>query len=314
MGCGGQPKREKLRATDDSMSNVWQRGGTAAVLAIAMLSGASTSVGSAVAEQCFGSNATIVGTEGNDQLVGTAGNDVIAGLGGDDVIISLGGDDALCGGAGNDSFLPGAGNDRVDGGGGGRGVGFIELVFFEDATNGVHVDLQAGTATGEGTDTLLNITGISGTRFDDTLLGDSGVNNIFPGNGNDMVDGREGDNVVGFDNGVVASLVSGAATGEGSDKLLSIEGLSGSKFADVLTGDRGDNYIAGGDGNDVLDGGAGNDRVFGDQENDRLLGGPGDDRVSGDDGTDRVLGAAGSDSVSGGGGDDTIDGGGGEDL
>ena len=54
------------------------------------------------APKCGGSEATIVGTDGNDVIVGTDGHDVIAALGGDDQVRGLGGKDLVCGFGGND--------------------------------------------------------------------------------------------------------------------------------------------------------------------------------------------------------------------
>src|SRR5688500_16896443 len=54
--------------------------------------------------ECFGEEATIVGTNGPDNLEGTAGNDVIVGGGGDDVINGNGGDDRICGNDGGDEL------------------------------------------------------------------------------------------------------------------------------------------------------------------------------------------------------------------
>ncbi len=67
---------------------------------------------------CQGSNATIVGTPGDDRLVGTRRNDVIDGQGGNDSITGKGGNDKLCGGPGNDTLLGGTGNDKISGGSG----------------------------------------------------------------------------------------------------------------------------------------------------------------------------------------------------
>ncbi|MBA2642502.1 MAG: hypothetical protein H0U82_06200 [Actinobacteria bacterium] len=258
--------------------------------------------------------ATIVGTEGRDELIGTPGNDVIAALGGDDFVVGLAGNDALCGGPGNDGYVPGLGDDLVDGGGGGRGVGFLELVAFDLSPSPVKADLRTGVATGEGADTLLNITGLSGTAFADTLVGDIGVNQFFPGPGNDLIDGGGGDDLVGFGQPVTANLRMESATGEGIDRLQSIEMLSGSRFADVLIGNGRANYLAGEQGDDVIQGGAGNDRLFGDEGDDRVLGDAGDDGTSGNDGKDRVIGGTGNDTLSGGIGDDTIVGGKGADV
>jgi Ca2+-binding RTX toxin-like protein len=52
---------------------------------------------------CFGKQATIVGTNGNDLLSGTEAADVIVGLRGQDRIRALGGDDRICAGPGRRS-------------------------------------------------------------------------------------------------------------------------------------------------------------------------------------------------------------------
>lgn len=283
----------------------------AAAVAVAALSCSSAGLGQQGLE-CFGLAPTKVGTEGSDILVGGDGNDVILGLGGFDVLVGLGGDDALCGGAGSDGLQPGSGDDKVDG-------GEVELlvsniVMFTASAQPVRVDLRAGTATGEGSDTLLNISTVEGTRFDDTLIGNDSPNYLYPASGNDTVVGGGGDDAVGFERGVTANLATGQATGEGTDTLESIESIFGSKFADTLVGTAGANYITGHEGRDVIDGGAGDDRVFGDEDDDRLLGGGGSDGVSGGTGKDRVVGGGGDDTVVGAAGDDTISGGAGRDV
>jgi uncharacterized repeat protein (TIGR01451 family) len=62
---------------------------------------------------CEGRNATIFGTDGNDQVVGTEHRDVIAALGGDDVVDGRGGNDLICGGSGDDQIRGRAGVDLV---------------------------------------------------------------------------------------------------------------------------------------------------------------------------------------------------------
>ena len=278
-----------------------------------------TGLGSAAAPECFGLPATVVGSDGADVLGGTEGDDVMVGLGGDDDILAFGGNDVLCGGAGNDGFVPGPGDDSIDGGGGGVGLGFLDIVLFDvldQSTQPVRADLRAGTATGEGTDRLVNISGLSGTRFSDTLVGDNSFNSFFPRDGDDTVVGGGGEDAVGFSRGVSASLGTGTATGEGTDRMDSIESLYGSKFRDVLVGNAGVNYLSGGEGNDDLRGEGGDDRTFGDEGNDRLVGGSGNDSVGGDRGNDRVVGGSGDDVLSGGDGNDndTLDGGAGLDA
>lgn len=84
----------------------------AATLAAATAAGAQGEPG---APTCGGSEATIVGTDGDDVLVGTPGDDVIwAGLG-DDSIVGLGGKDIICGGSGDDEIRGGSGKDSIYG-------------------------------------------------------------------------------------------------------------------------------------------------------------------------------------------------------
>ncbi|WP_309737102.1 cadherin domain-containing protein [Sphingomonas sp. SORGH_AS_0742] len=65
-----------------------------------------------------------------------------------------------------------------------------------------------------------------------------------------------------------------------TDTLSGIENLTGTDYADTLTGDAGDNVLDGGLGNDTLSGGAGDDVLIGGIGADRLDGGAGSDAVS----------------------------------
>ena len=64
---------------------------------------------------CKGEQATIVGTNGDDQRSGTPGRDVMVGFAGNDTLSGLEGDDAICGGLGNDTLSGGPGNDTLVG-------------------------------------------------------------------------------------------------------------------------------------------------------------------------------------------------------
>ena len=169
-------------------------------------------------------NDTLSGGGGSDGLFGGAGNDTFNGgtgfdlasyffapsgvqadltagtaTGGEDTdaltgIEDLEGslfDDTLTGNSGENFFFPGEGNDTVNGGG-----GTTDRVDFFFSLNAVVVDLTAGTATGEGTDTLTGIGQVFGSRHDDTITGDADANTLLGGPGNDTISGADGDDTL----------------------------------------------------------------------------------------------------------------------
>jgi Ca2+-binding RTX toxin-like protein len=156
------------------------------------------------------------------------------------------------------------------------------------------IDLAAGTATGEGSDTLQSIEEAGGTDFDDTITGDS-RQNFFQGNGgDDTIDGAGGLDWVEFlvaPGPVTVDLTAGTTTGDGSDTLIGIERVNGSRFGDSITGDAGQNFLDGRGGNDVINGADGDDIVVGDRGNDSLDGGNGTDEAYGGPGTDTCTNA-----------------------
>jgi Ca2+-binding RTX toxin-like protein len=68
--------------------------------------------------KCFGKEATIEGTRGEDRIVGTPERDVIFARAGDDVIKALGDGDIVCAGRGKDRVKGGGGPDKLSGGAG----------------------------------------------------------------------------------------------------------------------------------------------------------------------------------------------------
>jgi Ca2+-binding RTX toxin-like protein len=206
-------------------------------------------------------------------------------------LISTPNNDTLIGTPGDDRLVGGAGNDSMDGAGNGQ---FGDTVEFPGATTGVEVDLTLGFALdGQGgRDVLLNIEHINGTPFNDKLTG-SGVKNWFrPGAGNDTLDGREGEDVVMYEqssSGVTVNLLAGTATGAaiGSDVLISIEAVHGSYLDDRIILGNSQGYVFGRAGNDSITGGSTGEYIHPGSGRDTMDGGGGSDTVDyADDGYD----------------------------
>jgi Ca2+-binding RTX toxin-like protein len=145
----------------------------------------------------------------------------------------------------------------------------------------------------------------------DVLLGGPGNDTLVGGLGPDRVDGGTGEDTARYDadvrrGGVVARI--GGAADDGSaedgpagarDALVGVEGVQGTSFADVLTGDARANTLLGGEGADRLSGAGGPDALSGGPGRDRLAGGRGGDRLESRDGVlDRVACDAGDDVLS----------------
>ena len=241
-------------------------------------------------------------------MAGGGGNDRLGGGKDDDTVDGGSGDDTLNGDDGNDVLVGSLGSDTLDGGEG------LDVASYEQATSGVVANLADATQnTGQAAgDTYTSIEGIAGSAYDDRLAGNAANNILFGYNGNDRLIGLAGNDILiggsgadtleggeGFDivsyaeaaAGVVVTLLKDVVnTGEAAgDVFFSIEGLAGSKFADVLTGNNlsnildggaGDDVLVGGGGGDSLSAGAGKDRLFSRIDADLLDGGEGWDTVS----------------------------------
>ena len=238
------------------------------------------------------------GAAGNDELRGGSGNDLVFGGDDDDLVIGGNGDDTLFGGDGNDTVQGGADDDLLSGGLGDDDINGIgggnDTVTFETAANGVTVDLDAGSASGEGTDTIANIDNVIGSGFDDFIFGDAFDNELDGGAGNDFIDGFTGDDLLfgslgndtffggdGFDtltftnaaSNVEVNLFTNTVVFDGdggTDQVSEIEQVIGSANDDTLTGSDDDEVLLGGDGNDILDGLGGRDSLDGGAGNDEI--------------------------------------------
>ena len=174
----------------------------------------------------------------------------------------------IVGGSGNDTlrnnsnrsvtFIGGPGNDTI------TGLGNHDTVDYSSSGNGVHVDLLAGTATGDGTDTLTNIGNVVGSSHDDTIAGDDRANDLQGGVGTDTIDysGVTSSTANGITLALGTPAVTPGTTSAGADTQSGFENVIGSHFSDSITGDNGPNTIDGGGGGDsALDGAGGTDTL-----------------------------------------------------
>jgi Ca2+-binding RTX toxin-like protein len=263
-------------------------------------------VPAAAEETCDGKVATIVavpgepttGTPGDDVILGTfardfidggAGNDTICGLGNADTLTGGPGDDRLFGGPDDfyvpddgymgDILVPGPGNDHVDLGDDPASASVDDIdrpagydrVSYADAPGAVSLDLSAGTATGEGNDTIAVPAysgGIIGSAYDDDLVGSEGPDRIQGGRGDDRIRGLGGDDELVPEKG--NDVVRG---GNGDDFIISPDagrdrhyGDGGKDFVEArgtgsaIGGGGGNDYLVAHDGASVH-GGAGNDDI-----------------------------------------------------
>jgi len=171
----------------------------------------------------------------------------------------------------------GSGADLLDGGAG------INSADYSDSARGVTVDLRVnGPQTSEGDangDTLLDISTLVGSRFDDTLVsaetgstlsGGTGDDTLLAGAGADTLNGNEGNDTASFANSTLGVNVDLSLTGAqvsagdaNGDSLSGIENLTGSDYDDQLIGNTSANILRGGAGDDILSGGAGADTLDG---------------------------------------------------
>jgi Ca2+-binding RTX toxin-like protein len=246
-----------------------------------------------VIDGAFGQD-VVTGSGGNDVLLGDRGEDRLSGGDGDDVLDPGVGDDESAGDAGDDHLWSSVGADAHDGGPG------ADLIDFSLETEGVDVDLEAGTAGGAATDTVTGLEDVLGTTYADRIRGDGEANRVDAGKSIDEIDGRGGDDVLfggsdrsrdflaggegddtadytGASRRVVVDLQAGFSEGTGNDVLITLENVIGSLFDDDLRGDDLANVFEGNDGDDVMDVRGGDDTVDGGNGTDTADGGEGTD-------------------------------------
>ncbi|MHC5597767.1 MAG: beta strand repeat-containing protein [Nostoc sp.] len=206
-------------------------------------------------------------------------------------------DDSIVGSNGNDTLSAGvSGIDTIDGGAGDD----VLSVDYSNSSGGITTTFNATTNIGAITSATNQVSyknieqlNISGTGYNDNIVGNAGNDTLSTGSGGiDTIDGGGGDDVlsVNYSNssgGITtifnATTNTGAIT-SGTNRVsyknieqLNISGTPYSNYNDNIVGNSGNDTLSGGGGNDTIIGGAGNDILTGVNGNDILTGGAGND-------------------------------------
>jgi Ca2+-binding RTX toxin-like protein len=256
----------------------------------------------------------IIGGNGRNSLEGNGGDDLLIGGNGENHFSGGAGNDVIIGGGFDDFIEGGAGDDEIHGDG--AETGGWDNAEYINATAGIHViktGFRTGTVDGAATghDTFDGIEIVVGSDHNDLFDGSNeedhftgnGGADVFNGGGDyDEIDyekeiwGAQGNQAHGIvvnlsDNTLVDAAAEGIApvnvaahTAIDSlgyvDQLNDIEGVRGSRFADLLIGSDGQNRLEGGWGEDRIEGRGGNDALTGGRGADLIDGGSGEDQVN----------------------------------
>lgn len=265
-------------------------GGTLGVivnLSAAAITVSSVTVAAGTARDSFGATDTLLNIQG---VNGTGLADYMVGGSGYDLFRSFGGADFFDGGAGDRDTISFYLDEVFSGFGGTPGY-IVNMVTgtatgFLDATTTTFTNVEEVRGS-ERDDT------ITGNSLRNYLSGDFGTDIINGGDGDDIISGGAGNDTLngdgGFDivnymfdptlgaffnlqfaatfttvwGGVTVNLQTGTATDYtgNTDTISGFEGVTGTFYADNLTGDGNDNRFYGLSGNDVINGGGGSDTV-----------------------------------------------------
>ncbi len=241
------------------------KGGTDMVRYDTATAGVNVNLATGTAQDGYGTTDKLSNIEG---VLGSMSADVITGGATANGNGTTDGFEFFQGFGGNDSIDGGKGWDRAD---------------YTLSPAGVTVTLGSLTKAGSaddgfgGKDVLLNIEAVRGSTFADRMVSSDrntystdGYFESFEGmEGNDTIDGSAGGptraDYSASPKGVTVDLQLGQADDGlgGVDRLIGVDGVRGSAFADRIIGDAGHNILDGGAGNDTLTGGKGNDTLWG---------------------------------------------------
>ena len=232
---------------------------------------------------------TLTDLSGNNIFIGGAGDDTATGGAGDDTYVYEG-YEARLPGVTEDLLNPieSGGLDDFTGGGGTNTVDFSRFgtVVLADLRTQSDITFQANLQ-GAVFDILTarNVQNLIGSSFADRMTGSAGTNVLDGGFGDDILIGMQGDDLLIGGGGLdivdyaseggglgisveLSTLIEVSPEGENiyaetgtatdtfgdTDTLQEVDGVTGTAFADVLSGNARDNTFTGGDGADVFDG------------------------------------------------------------
>ncbi|WAP68666.1 beta strand repeat-containing protein [Jiella pelagia] len=258
------------------------------------------------------------GGAGDDTILGDAGANALFGQNGADVLDGRGGDDVIDAGNGNDTITLGDGNDTANGGGGDDTFILQDLGFTASIVGGSGSDTLDLSGAGQGVvyrdsqatlgSTVASVSSIDvliGTGFGDIIEETAGLDEVFTGDGDDLVIfnlSPGSDDVDGGDGIDTLDLNQGTETDDFTIDLAAGTYTTGSSvstaanFENLISGD-GNDTITGTDGANVIQGRAGNDTINAGDGDDTIEGGAGADTLDGGDGTDTLSYAGSSQAV-----------------
>ena len=238
-----------------------------------------------------GNVSTVVNIE---NITGSAYGDILTGSSVSNIIHGESGDDTI---SGND------GSNVLDGG---DGIDTLSYSFYSNSVDnkGLTIDMSTGNAIhGTYEDLVSNFENLVGTDYDDVLTGNTNINTISAGAGDDIVyatagndtyDGGTGTNTLDYSKSlgsITAKLSTGLVIGSetGTDKISNFSKLIGSTGNDTISGNSNANTLDGSDGDDVIDGVGGVNTLIAGDGVDTLIARSGADTYDGSgDGADTV--------------------------